>query len=409
VIVLAVFGESSILFIVTAIGLALLMGLVVRAIAGPKMKVTPTSFVLVLLIPLIVGAGLLALGSFLEVHEEPALCGEYCHAMEPLYDTYNNPGNNTLMSGHTERGVTCLDCHTGPGWKGQIDVWLAVPNEAYQEVTDGFEPGNLGGEVPPLFCLKCHDSEIAPHPAEVRTAINTTFDPHGDNLEELDCSECHTAHSGGMGMTTEACANCHGREVRAFTQALYRHGNTTGGDCMDCHDRWHPEDAQIPFSDHPDLINGPFCADCHLPEFQALNNSATPLAQELYGECTDCHLEHEPSIPIHDMEPPLDECSQCHKDLDRMGGIHNRTSVSYLEVDQIPNEFCRDCHIDEVRELLDNTLHKSLDCLSCHGDHGLRVNFDDCTSCHGTDLPEWHVPDTIGCDWSYCHGNKFYH
>jgi hypothetical protein len=409
VITLNVFGESSVLFVVVVIGLGLLFLFVTRALAGPKMKVTPTSFVLTLLIPLIVGAGLLALGSFLEVHEDPALCGEYCHAMEPLYETYNNPGNNTLLNGHASRGVTCLDCHTGPGWKGQVDVWLAVPNEAWHEALDTFEPGNLGGEVPPLFCIKCHDGGEAPVPGGVTTAINTTFDPHTGHLEELDCSQCHNAHFGGLGWSTEACGNCHGLEIPSFVKAMHEHGNTTGGECMDCHDRVHPEDAQIPFSEHMDIITPEFCADCHLPEYQALNSSATPLAKELYGECTDCHEEHEPSIPIHDVEAPFDDCSQCHLELERLGGIHNRTKISYLEVAGIENEFCSDCHRSEFLGHEDNSLHRSLDCLSCHEDHGLRVTFYDCTTCHGTDLPEWHVPETIGCNWSYCHGTYWYH
>ncbi|MCJ2540289.1 MAG: NapC/NirT family cytochrome c, partial [Candidatus Thermoplasmatota archaeon] len=147
---MSTFGDGSVLFIATAILLGMVMMFIAKSMSGGKMRMTSTSFVLTLLVPLIVGTGLLAVGSFLEVHEAPELCGEYCHAMEPVYNTYNEPGNNSLLAGHVERGVTCLDCHTGPGWKGQIDVWLDVPNEAWQEFTGGYDPENLGGDVSPL-------------------------------------------------------------------------------------------------------------------------------------------------------------------------------------------------------------------------------------------------------------------
>jgi hypothetical protein len=404
---MSAFGDGSVLFVATAIVFGLVMMFFVRKLSGGKMEMTSTSFVLTLLVPLIVGTGLLAMGSFLEVHEAPALCGEYCHAMEPIYDSYNNPGNNSLISGHADRGVTCLDCHTGPGWKGQIDVWLDVPNEAWQEITGGYDPENLGsGDVHPLHCQKCHDGGEAYVPGPVTTAINTTTDPHDDDRH---CGDCHEAHEGGVGQTPDACAVCHGLEVEDFLLAQEKHGERTGGECLDCHDRSHPEDAQISFSEFPDLVTPEFCSDCHVGEYLALNKTATPLAHELYGDCTSCHNEHEPSIPIHEMLPPYDDCGQCHLAMDRMGGIHNRTKISYVEVANIQNDFCDACHHGEVSRLDRSAIHDSLDCVSCHGDHGLRVDFEECTSCHGDDLPPWHVEDTIGCNWEYCHGDNFYH
>jgi nitrate/TMAO reductase-like tetraheme cytochrome c subunit len=403
---MSAFGDGSVLFLVTAIGIGLVMMFIVKALSGKKMKMTSTSFVLTLLVPLIVGTGLMALGSFLEVHEAPELCGEYCHAMEPVYDSYNFPGNNSLMSGHADRGVTCLDCHTGPGWRGQIDVWLDVPNEAWQEVTGGYHPEELGGPVHNLHCTKCHDGGVAFTPGEVTTALGTLADPHDT---DRNCGECHEAHEGGVGQTPDACAVCHGLHMEDFVAAQLKHGERTGGDCLDCHDRVHPEDAQIPFSEFPDLIKPEFCSDCHVSEYRVLNTTDSPLAHELYGDCTKCHKEHEPAHPIHDEESPFDDCAQCHVAIDRMGGIHNRTLITYLGVTNIDNDFCKACHASEVSSLNRNVLHDSLDCLSCHMDHELRVDFDDCTRCHGTDLPEWHVEDTIGCNWEYCHGDTWYH
>jgi hypothetical protein len=403
---MSTFGDGSVLFIVTSIGVGMVLLLTVKVLNGEKVKITSTSFVLTLLVPLIVGTGLLALGSFLEVHEAPALCGEYCHAMEPEYDTYLSPGNNSLMSGHAERGVTCLDCHTGPGWKGQIDVWLDVPHEAWAEVTDDYDPDNKGGPVHNLHCTKCHDGGEAFVPGEVTTAIGTKANPHET---ERNCGECHEAHEGGVGQTPHACAVCHGLHVDDFILAQEKHGERTGGLCLDCHDRVHPEDAEIPFSEFPDLINPDFCSDCHRMEYRALNTTASSLAHQLYGDCTLCHEAHEPALPIHEIQAPFDDCGRCHVAIYQTGGIHNRTSISYLGVEGIDNSFCKACHPEEINGLALNPFHGQLDCVSCHSDHELRVNFADCVECHGTDLPQWHVEDTIGCNWEYCHGTTFYH
>ncbi len=240
----------------------------------------------------------------------------------------------------------------------------------------------------------------------VTTAINTTVDPHG---ADQHCGDCHTAHDGGMGMTPEACAICHGTQLEKFALALERHGNRTSLGCMDCHDRKHPADAQVPFEAFPGHINAEFCSDCHLEQYEALNRSTSPLAHELYGECTGCHVRHEPSVPIHRMDPPYDNCSACHKDMSRLGGIHNRAKITYLGAGNVTNDFCQACHPKEIAGLADNSVHRTLACNSCHSDHRLRVVFDSCLRCHDVDLPEWHVPDTIGCNWSYCHGTEFYH
>jgi hypothetical protein len=401
-----IFGTASILFILLAVSVGLVMMLIVRSLNGKELKVTPTSFVMLLLVPLIIGTGLMALGSFLEVHEEPELCGEYCHAMGPFYDSYNNPGNNTLLSGHSERGVTCLDCHTGPGWKGQIDVWLAVPNEAYLEVTDGYDLEEMKGHVPPLFCLKCHDGGVAPIPGNVTTRIGISVNPHD---EGRPCSECHIAHERGLGQTTTACAVCHGTEYEDFNESLENHGITTGAHCMDCHDRLHPDDAKVPFSVSPDEMNVTFCSDCHKHEIHALNLTTHPLAEELYGECTHCHIEHAPSIPIHNQSGPYEDCISCHKSIELHGGIHNRSIISYLDVPGIEGDFCWGCHQEETEGLQANPVHLELDCTWCHSDHRLLVEFEECNVCHEGDIPSWHETGMGSCTRSACHGTGFYH
>ena len=122
-------GTTLIMFLVVATAMALVFLLAMKALSGKELKIAPRSFLLVLLVPLLVGAAVFAFLSFMTFHEEPLLCGDYCHAMGPSYLTYQEPHNNTIMAIHADDHVTCLDCHTGPGVWGQIEIYFAVPHE----------------------------------------------------------------------------------------------------------------------------------------------------------------------------------------------------------------------------------------------------------------------------------------
>ena len=399
-------GTSAVAFPILAVAVALLFLLAIRLLNGKQFKVTPTSFLLVVLVPLLAGTTVIGVSTFLEVHEEPALCGEYCHAMWPVYDTYNEPGNNSLMASHADAGVTCLDCHTGPGMRGQIDVYAVVPHEAYYEVMGKFDPEDLGGHVEPSYCLKCHDGDIAAIPAEVNTTADTLVNPH---TLEADCADCHPPHQAGLGLSEDTCSLCHGTEIKDFDEALVAHGERVGQDCVDCHYQSHPDDAQIPWETVPLIIDRDFCSDCHVDIVWAYETSQTEASTTLYGDCTDCHADHNKSVPPHLVAPEHTDCVECHVNFAYESLMHNRTGITYLGVGNLTNEFCDACHPTEVKEMADHSRHGDLDCVSCHGDHELRVVFEDCTECHEGDVPAWHDETTTGCWNNDCHGTWFYH
>lgn len=400
-------GTSLIVFLVIASLLGLLFILAMRGLSGKELKVKPRSFMLTLLVPLVVGAAIIGVISFLEFHEQPVLCGDYCHAMDGVYLTYKEPVNNKIMDVHATEEVTCLDCHTGPGVWGQVEVYFAVPNELWQEVTGGYDPENLGGHVEREKCLKCHDGDFAASPGTVITAIGTEVDPH---MIEGDCVDCHTPHESGIGLPVETCAICHGTTYMHFEDSLEAHGERVreyGDDCMDCHDLPHPDGAQIPWSTVP-YIDRDFCSDCHGVVVDAYVFSATEFSLELYGDCTDCHSEHNESVPPHMVIEGWEDCEQCHVNFQHDTLMHNRTGITYLGVLGVSDDFCADCHSGYSGG--GPSSHRVIECASCHSDHRLRVVFDDCTSCHDSEaIPTWHDETLGGCWNDECHGTWFYH
>lgn len=417
-----------VIFLGLATGLGLLTLGMFGRLAGRGFKFTRRSFLYTLAIPVVLGAVALLAGGFLAWHETPGFCGDICHSMEPLYETYEDPGNNSLMTAHVGDDVTCTGCHVGPGWKGQVGSFLNVPWETVSEAFNLYEPGDLDGEVPAGWCLKCHDGDIAAKPGNVTTAIGTLANPHDDDEgegedgededgedddeegDEDECASCHTPHMPGTGLSFRTCSICHGTVMPDFRSSLRAHAERVNASCLSCHDRAHPEDAEVPFVEAAGTASEDFCSDCHGPEVAAYDGSATEGSRELYGECVDCHGSHDSVPPPHPAAPDYGNCTSCHGPLALPGGIHNRTSVSYLGVDDVGNELCAPCHADQVEGLADEEDHEDLDCVACHSEHlRLRVDFTACDDCH-EDIPGGHNVNTARCNRNDCHEGDFdYH
>jgi hypothetical protein len=392
---------NFILGIVVFLFLALLFGLltlgVVRGLQGKQLRISRRAFLYSLLIPVSVGLAFLAFGTFYDYHETTGFCGEICHSMEPLLETYENPGNNAMMATHADEGVTCTGCHVGPGWGGQIDSFLVVPHEVWSETFNTYDPEDLGGEVEDENCEKCHDGEHAVVPGNVTTVSRTKTNPHdGDQ----DCVECHIAHEPGLGISMEQCGICHGDAIPDFDAAISRHGERAGSDCLDCHDRPHMGDeARVPFSEVGDILSDAFCADCHVDEERVYVESGTPGSIELYGGCLDCHDDHNASTAPHVATGDYSDCTHCHLDMEGPGGVHDRRKVKYLGAPGVNDELCLECHITvvEVYEATSTPASKAMygACVDCHSDHTVKTSphivtgsYSDCGNCHmGLDQP----------------------
>ena len=220
-----------------------------------------------------------------------------------------------------------------------------------------------------LECVACHvdlmDAEL----------------PHEDELEPVDCGECH-----------EAFAKKHANSIHG--QAL------AGGDpmaprCQTCHGKHdilgHTDPASRTFA-----MNIPrLCGSCHkegspvtmthdIPQDRIFEN----YSQSIHGEgvfkkglivtavCTSCHTSHD-ILPHTDPRASVSPqnvvamCQTCHANIEN---VHRKVIDGQLwekEPHKIPN--CVDCHSPhKVRRPFYDEGMANKDCLVCHGQSSLR-------------------------------------
>jgi len=364
-----------------------------------------------------------------EYIESPEFCGTFCHIMEPYYDSYIKPGNNTMMAIHVNTYEGCSYCHEGSGPIGKVQGLLRSIPEAYFYYTNSYNPEDLGGNVPRDYCLKCHDGDIANVPGNVETAVNTTINPH---IDEKKCTDCHLAHQKGFGLSENSCLLCHGISLENFEEMLTDHSNRAGEDCMECHNRIHPDDALIYFSEYPDIINTDFCSDCHGDDVNRFKSGEHQLES-----CMDCHKEHN-LLKIefnncldscHELaighDSTLSNCSVCHD----LSTIHLKPGI---DLDQKFSKIvCSKCHAEENSAYEKSYTPESLEiygdngCIDCHDEHKAIIYphlttspYDDCISCHSTYNKISTVHDRTGISYldflgitnyfcSSCHSEEF--
>ena len=476
---------SVILLILISLVWTLIIFFIFKRIIGLKIKRDKLMlfgglFFFILMIVIVV-AGTAAY----EYMESPQFCGTFCHIMEPYYNSYLYPRNNSMMAIHMINETGCSNCHEEPGFVGKIGGLLRAIPEAYLYYTNTYDPNDLGGYVSREMCLKCHDGETAINPRYVTTADYTVINPHVDNKL---CTECHNFHSVWFGLNENTCALCHGTSYDDFEKMLSDHSERAGSDCMSCHNRIHPNDTLIPFIEYHTTINTDFCSDCHEDIVERLNNeshesescmechnehsglltinynncadschtppndhdttkshcsvchnsltihlepgvdlgesfsdivcsnchaaensayesSFTPESLKIYGDngCIDCHSDHKDIKYPHLITSPFDDCGSCHSTYNQPSTIHNRTGISYLNFLGITEEFCSDCHSEEVIRL-NRELHNAFQCIDCHNEHNalIKINFNNCAdSCHTP--PTDHDTTLTSCSGSECH------
>jgi hypothetical protein len=351
------------------------------------------SIILILFFFMGISIILLIVGAVFHYIEDPAFCGTACHPradlvvhdtpMEPYFDGYENPGNNEMMEVHASNHVTCSGCHDKPGVTGKIEAFIAAGFEAISYITSDYDADNLEAHVSNENCLKCHDGEIASKAGELIALNNSIVNPH---KTDQSCSDCHTPHEAGIGLTKDSCSVCHDVSI----SEVEKHGITSQEDCMVCHNKEHPEDAKIPFSKYPELITIDFCTDCHQSEYEEYN-SWPDVEKSFYGDCFSCHTGHdEYKSPHNIIELYTTNCENCHVE----GiGSHQLTSITFLnESLVIPNEFCGECHQVEY------------DAYTAWGPD-LQEIFKNCSSACHTKHKEMPVPHSMPKDTSCedCH------
>ena len=327
--------------------------------------------------------------------ESTEFCGTFCHIMNPYHDSYLQPGNNSMMAVHVAYDTTCSNCHDEPGIIGKIGSLYSGANEMFLYYTNTYDPEDLGGDVTRESCLKCHDDITATAPRYVTTADGKVANPHSD---EKKCTDCHNAHQSEVGLNENTCSICHGISYENFEAMLSEHSERAGADCMECHDREHPDDALISFTDYPELINTDFCSDCHAGDVERL------ISEEHASEsCTNCHSEHGTlTINFDDCYGSCHNVATGHDATTSDCSICHDTSTIHLTPDfdlgvPFSSIICANCHAEEDSAYESSFTPESLEiygdegCISCHSEHKaityphqIDSPFDDCGSCHST-------------------------
>lgn len=328
-----------------------------------------------------------------EYAESSEFCGTFCHIMEPYYESYTTPENNTMMIVHINNYEGCSYCHEGSGIIGKIQGLLRAIPEVYLYYTNTYDPNDLGGNVPRDYCLKCHDNIIASFPGIVETVPEKPINPHADQKE---CTDCHVVHQVGLGLKDNTCKLCHGIFLENFEAMLIKHSERVGTNCMDCHDRFHPDNAKISFSENPDFMKNNFCSDCHLSNYERLG-----IESHSTEKCIECHNEHRlltldfnycfeschNSTKGHDSN--LNNCSVCHD----LSTIHLESGVDLGE--RFSDIVCSNCHPEES-DYYDSTfsyealkIYGENGCIDCHSEHKLisyphliKQPYENCEECH---------------------------
>jgi predicted CXXCH cytochrome family protein len=352
-----------------------------------------------------------------EYTESPEFCAKACHSMEPYTETYENPGNNTVLKVHRDNDVVCADCHNGPGFLGTAETRIEGLGMLFAEITGDFDPDKFKGHVPNEFCEKsgCHD-DVDWKIQAVDGDIYHPFTNDGENSPVTGdlCVDCHNPRLGGTGLAKNSCNICHdvtdeeleAHEVRTCGQTTCHGEDVEGGHrpgqrpkedaCINCHNRLHPDDAKIPFSfvdnyvregvDINLTVNDEFCSDCHRENYDLFTAVST-------GSCQDCHVRHKEKESPH--KEPTEEafnCSECHV---KIPTEHNPNVVSFKNIFfSLENDFCLDCHQPEYDAFLSHNTGK---CIDCHSNHEIpepphvipTMAYETCTKCH-VEIPDKH-------------------
>ncbi len=388
---------AILIFIIIAVLWAVILLFGLKKISLTKMKLRG-GFTLLLFI-IVIGVGIFIVGSFMDYQNDPKFCGTTCHIMVPYYDTYLDPGNNSIMQAHLDKGITCVDCHTGPGLTGQADQYIEAVRETFNFVTGNYDSENLQGHVPAKNCMKgCHDDLDWMIEAPARRGANFTvvnghtvwptrmmwhpFTENGTDFTELEaresCTDCHDQRLSGIGFSKLACPICHDLTVKE----LELHRDQTCGS-VHC----HGTDKELVA--HRNVQER--CENCHGEE-----PHSNPSCDQ-----GDCHVEAKPSG--HQAE--TDNCMFCH---DREHPDDAR--VPYVTAKQhgifrMNSTFCSSCHTDEYEKLTESPSKHGWDagCTDCHLEHKQHPN---CQDCHNNvDVPIKHSLTIEDKDCQRCHVN----
>lgn len=298
---------------------------------------------------------------------ESAYCQD-CHHHNPDVTAVHGDGCTTCHNGTVvTKGITtkCTNCHTEQG----VDYHPT------------FAERHASADTASAECAGCHKTTDV-RELHVTDGCATC---HNGN-----CADCHSVHSGSMGMTTylrktTACANCHatsGTDYHTAMAGAHTYTDMPAG-CVgaNCHAaNTLPEAHTSYLSRYPDYATT--CALCHQNTDPDRIDWDTASA-----DCSTCHTVHADVNAVHTATAP-ERCFTCHKTADAFA-IHK---------DREEGE-CAVCHANPTK-----------------GDLAAGKLNTNCDGCHTTEGTDFHAgmnakhrgfTGTSGCDVPECHGSIY--
>lgn len=325
---------------------------------------------------------------------------EVCHDPDGEGNSIHNPTAISYEAAHSSlTNEFCSDCHEGEFsayegnvtseqaafYGGCVDCHADHDEDDIKEVHDVLED---------VECQKCHvnyDDEITSHnPSEISFATETA------NVNNEFCSGCHSeefeAYSGNLtagqgAIYGENCVGCHTDHDEADT--LEVHSTPEGLNCENCHTSYLDgiathDPSQISYLSVSSKLDGEFCNNCHEDEFDAYYANEVENADRIkrYGDCSNCHSDHDVKTRPHSSEAQYDNCITCHTSYTDEIKTHTLNDVDYGSQD-IENEFCQSCH-EEIYDGFSKGSIQDRTCVYCHSSHKVNiVNVtDNCSTCH---------------------------
>ena len=330
---------------------------------------------------LILGLGLVAMGTAVEVSSKPEFCGS-CHVMRPYYESWE---------GSSHRNVDCVDCHIPPGVTAEIRKKFEALSMVASYFT-GTYGTNPWAEIDDAACLRCHERRLL---AGAELFGDVLFD-HAAHLagmrrgKTLRCTSCHSqivqgshiavtsstcilCHFKGQtsGSGTARCTLCHhvpDKVIRAGTLA-FDHGEVErlGMDCTWCHARPAGSDGGVPRER---------CVTCHndpsrLEEFGEPELLHRTHVSEHKVDCLNCHLEIQ-HVGVPRIEAAATACSTCHlkghsPQMNLYAGLGGRGVEPMPDPMFLAGVRCEGCHLEIPGHATETRRASDISCMSCHG------------------------------------------
>lgn len=125
-----------------------------------------------------------------------------------------------LASAHAAKGVTCIQCHSGPGFAGRMDAMTGIAVGDLLAYWSGHyhNPSVVTVAIGDVDCLKCHADVAAKQSFDNHFHIFLAQWQKADPQNAGTCVECHQAHPvGGQAEiaflreapTVAVCQRCH--------------------------------------------------------------------------------------------------------------------------------------------------------------------------------------------------------